>query len=439
MITADLTKNEKQATFFDVVMAAVFGDSPLRYLFYGGAIRGGKTFACLICLIMFCRLFPGSKWYVIRKDFTRLQETTLPSMLKILRKSPHWRWNRDRSNYYVEHMPTGSKIFFAGEDFVRDPKLNWLLGLEANGFFLEQVEELQEFTLEMCISRAGSEYIDPMPTPIILASMNPTITWVRERIWLPWSEGRLLAPWYFLEALPQDNTYVTDEQWAAWENLPDEMYAQFIEASWEFAKPPNVFAFAFDEKKHHKDVGYNSDHPLYVSFDFNVEPITCLLEQHDLDWVHTFKEYRLLPSDIWALTDHLVANHGDAFWMVTGDATGQARSAISRGNKTYYQVIKQQLVIGPLQIKVPKANPSVRNTRVLTNALLAKHPNFWINTKACPHLTLDLNGVVVDGDGDIDKSKDKRKTHLLDCFRYNNWTWHRDFLDKSLYQYLTND
>jgi hypothetical protein len=439
MITADLTKNEKQAVFFDVVMAAVHGDIPLRYLFYGGAIRGGKTFACLICLIMFCRLFPGSKWYVIRKDFTRLQETTLPSMLKILRKSPHWRWNRDRSNYYVEYMPNGSKIFFSGEDFVRDPKLNWLLGLEANGFFLEQVEELQEFTLEMCISRAGSEYIDPMPTPIILASMNPTITWVRERIWLPWSEGRLLPPWYFLEALPEDNTYVTDEQWSAWENLPDEMYAQFIEASWEFAKPPNVFAFAFDEKKHHKDVGYNSDHPLYVSFDFNVEPITCLLEQHDLEWVHTFKEYRLLPSDIWALTDHLVANHGDAFWMVTGDATGQARSAISRGNKTYYQVIKQQLVIGPLQIKVPKANPSVRNTRVLTNALLAKHPEFWINTKACPHLTLDLNGVVVDGDGDIDKSKDKRKTHLLDCFRYNNWTWHRDFLDKSLYQYLAND
>jgi hypothetical protein len=439
MITADLTKNLKQSAFFDTVMMAVFGDSPLRYLFYGGAIRGGKTFACLICLIMFCRMFPGSKWYVIRKDFTRLQETTLPSMLKILRKSPHWRWNRDRSNYYVEYMPTGSKIFFAGEDFVRDPKLNWLLGLECNGFFLEQVEELQEYTLEMCISRAGSEYIDPMPTPIILASMNPTITWVRERIWLPWSEGRLAAPYYFLEALPDDNAFVTEEQWAAWENLPDEMYAQFIEASWEFAKPPNVFAFAFDEKKHHKDVGYNSDFPLYASFDFNVEPITCLLEQHDIDWVHTFKEYRLLPSDIWALSEHLIANHGDAFWMVTGDATGQARQAISRGNKTYYQVIKQQLILGPTQIRVPKANPSVRNTRVLTNALLAKHPNFWINTKACPHLTLDLNGVVMNQEGDIDKSSDKRKTHLLDCFRYNNWTWHRDFLDKSLYQYLSND
>jgi hypothetical protein len=439
MITADLTKNLKQSAFFDTVMMAVFGDSPLRYLFYGGAIRGGKTFACLICLIMFCRMFPGSKWYVIRKDFTRLQETTLPSMLKILRKSPHWRWNRDRSNYFVEYMPTGSKIFFAGEDFVRDPKLNWLLGLECNGFFLEQVEELQEYTLEMCISRAGSEYIDPMPTPIILASMNPTITWVRERIWLPWSEGRLAAPYYFLEALPDDNAFVTEEQWAAWENLPDEMYAQFIEASWEFAKPPNVFAFAFDEKKHHKDVGYNSDFPLYASFDFNVEPITCLLEQHDIDWVHTFKEYRLLPSDIWALSEHLIANHGDAFWMVTGDATGQARQAISRGNKTYYQVIKQQLILGPTQIRVPKANPSVRNTRVLTNALLAKHPNFWINTKACPHLTLDLNGVVMNQEGDIDKSSDKRKTHLLDCFRYNNWTWHRDFLDKSLYQYLSND
>lgn len=439
MITADLTKNVKQSSFIEKVLESVFGDNPYRYLFYGGAIRGGKTYACLICFILLCRMFPGSKWVVIRKSFTSLSETSIPTMHKILGRSARWKWNRDKANYYVEFLPNGSKIFFAGEDFMRDPKLNWLLGFEANGFFLEQVEELQELTLEMCISRAGSWIIEEMPAPVILGSFNPTLTWVRTRVWLPWSEGKLMAPYYFQEAKPEDNPWVTDEQWKGWENMDDQLYAQFIEGSWDFAKPANVFAYAFNEKKHHKPVVYNSDHPLYVSFDFNVEPITCLLEQHEIDWSHTIKEYRLLNSDIWALTDHLIVNHADAFFMVTGDATGQARQAISRGNKTYYKVIRQQLVLGPQQIKVPRGNPSVRNTRVLTNSLLSKHPNFWINTIACPHLTMDLNGVVVDDDGDIDKAKDKRQTHLLDCFRYNNWTWHRDFLDKSLYQYLSND
>ena len=440
MITADLTRNPKQKNFFNTVMEAAFGDVPFRYLFYGGAIRGGKTFACLVTLIILCRVFPGSKWYVLRKSFTNIQETTLPTMYKILGKSLGVKWNRDKSNYYVEFNRTGSRIYFAGEEFAKDPKLTWMLGLECNGFFLEQVEELQEYTLEMCISRTGSWIIPHMPTPLILGSFNPTLTWVRSRIYLPWQEGTLKAPFFYQDAHPEDNPWVTDEQWANWANMDEQLYAQFIGGSWEFAKPANVFAYAFDEKKHHADVGYSSDNgPLFASFDFNVEPITCLMEQHDIEWVHVVKEFRLLNSDIWALTDHVIAEYPEAFFMVTGDATGRARQAISKGNKNYYQAIREQLVIGTAQIKVPNANPSVRNTRVLTNSLFSKHPNYKINTKACPHLTLDLNGVVVDETGDIDKSKDKRKTHLLDCLRYSNWTWHRDFLDKSLYQYLAND
>lgn len=439
MITADLTKNQKQANFFNIAMMAAYGDCLFRYLFYGGAIRGGKTYACLLILVVYCKLFPGSKWYVIRKSFARLQETTIPTMQKILHKSAKWKWSRDRSNYYVEFLPNGSRIFFAGEDYNTDPQLNWLLGLEANGFFLEQVEELQEKTLDMAISRAGSWYIEIMPTPIILASFNPTMTWVKYRVYDLWNDGLLMEPYYFEEALPDDNPYVTAEQWAAWENLPPEMYAQFIKASWEFAKPPNVFAYSYDEKKNHKDVGYNSDYYVYASFDFNVEPITCLMAQHDLDWVHVFKEFRLLNSDIYALTDHIASNYPEAFFMVTGDATGQARSAISKGNKNYYQVIRQQLVLGPTQIKVPRSNPSVRNTRVLTNALFSKHPKYWVNTKTCPHLNTDLNSVETDDEGNIAKGKDKRKTHLLDCLRYYNWTFHRDFIDKNLYQYLAND
>jgi hypothetical protein len=439
MITADMTKNPKQANFLERVLEAAFGDSLFRYLFYGGAIRGGKTFACLVSLIILCRIFPGSKWYVLRKSFTNIQETTLPTMYKILGKSTGVKWNRDKANFFVEFTKNGSRIYFAGEEFAKDPKLTWMLGLECNGFFLEQVEELQEFTLQMCISRTGSWIIDPMPTPLILGSFNPTLTWVRNKIYIPWQDGTLEPPFFYMDAHPEDNPWVTDEQWKNWQNMDDELYKQFIGGSWDFAKPANVFAYAFDEKKHHRDVYYNSDYHLYCSFDFNVEPITCLMAQHDREWTNIIKEYRLLNSDIWALTDHIVANHADAFFMVTGDATGQARSAISKGNKTYYQIIRQQLQLGSTQIRVPKANPSVRNTRVLTNALFAKHPAYFVNTIACPHLTLDLNGVVVDENGDIDKRADKRKTHLLDGLRYYNWTFHRDFLDKSLYQYLSND
>lgn len=439
MVTADLTKNPKQTRFFNTVMEAAYGDNDYRYLFYGGAIRGGKTYACLICLIILCKLFPGSKWVVIRKSFPSLQETTLPTCEKILGQGALVKWSRDKSNYFVEFLKTGSRIYFAGEDFNRDPKLDWMLGLECNGFFLEQIEELQEITLQMCISRAGSWVIGNMPTPLILGSFNPTLTWVRNKIYVPSQEGTLIEPFFYQDASPEDNPFVTAEQWKGWEHMDEQLYSQFVGGSWEFARPANVFAYSFDEKKHHKDLAYNSDFFLYTSFDFNVEPITCLMAQHDINWISVIKEHRLLSSDIWALTDHIIANHPQAYFMVTGDASGRARSAISKGNKTYYQIIKDQLQLSTNQIRVPKANPSIRNTRVLTNALFSKHPNYFINTKACPHLTLDLNSVVVKQNGEIDKDADKRKTHLLDCLRYYNWTFHRDFIDKNLYQTITND
>jgi hypothetical protein len=439
MITADLTKNPKQSEFFTKVIEAAHGDNPFRYLFYGGSIRSGKTYCLLACLVILCKIFPNSKWVVIRKSFPSLQETTIPTCEKVLGLGALVRWSRDKSNYFVEFLKTGSRIYFMGEDYARDPSLTWMLGFECNGFLLEQIEELQEATFDMCITRAGSWLIPNMPAPLILSSFNPTLTWVRTRIFVPHSEGTLSEPYYYQNADARDNPYNTAEQWKGWENLDDQLYSQFIGGSWEFAKPANVFAYSFDEKKHHKDVSYDSQYFLYASFDFNVEPITCLMSQHDINFIHIVKEFRLLNSDIWALCDHIISHFPEAYFMVTGDATGRARSAISRGNKTYYQVIKEQLNLSTNQIIVPRSNPSIRNTRVLLNAIFAKHPNCFINTKACPHLTMDLNSVVVKGNGEIDKDADKRKTHLSDCCRYYFWTFHRDFIDKNLYQYLSND
>src|SRR6185295_8052727 len=172
MKTADLTKNPKQSEFFTKVIEASYGDNPYRYLFYGGSIRSGKTYCLLACLVILCKIFHGSKWVVIRKSFPSLQETTIPTCEKILGPGAMVRWSRDKSNYFVEFLKTGSRIYFMGEDYARDPSLTWMLGFECNGFLLEQIEELQEATFDMCITRAGSWLIPNMPAPLILSSFN---------------------------------------------------------------------------------------------------------------------------------------------------------------------------------------------------------------------------------------------------------------------------
>jgi len=162
----DLTQNKKQAEFFINSMAAAQHANLFKFLFYGGGIRGGKTFVILFILSRLCEIFPNSRWCVVRKDMPSIISTTVPSFEKIITGSNKWKWFRDKSDYHVTHE-NGSKIFFRGENITIDPFLNKFLGLEVNGWFLEQMEELSEKMLEKAIERCGSWYIDDMPRGLI--------------------------------------------------------------------------------------------------------------------------------------------------------------------------------------------------------------------------------------------------------------------------------
>lgn len=431
--------NEKQNRFYDTVMKAVGKLNPFRYLFYGGGIRGGKTYVCLFILVVLARLFPRSRWHVFRSDFPELEDTTIPSMEKLIgTEGKDFIWKRKSSNYHVL-FSNGSKIFFKSENLAKDPELKWMLGLETNGIFLEQMEGLSTKLFERSIERVGSWYIKPsMPPPLILGTFNPTDTWVKKKIYDPYKNNSLPHEYYFEEALPGDNPYVTEDQWKNWENLDPISRAQLIEGIWRFLQDAKLFAYSFDRKKHVVDVetpegkAYMTPKktlPLKTIWDFNVDPITCLVAQNDgLRWCKIYAEYRLRNSDIFELTQRVRNDWGDYYIVATGDASGRNRSALTRGNRTYVKTIQKQLGLSAKQMQFPTKNPSVRNTRILLNSILHKHPEFKI-ASSCLYTIEDMETVKVDEKGDIDKKKDAAKTHLLDNVRYLVWNYMRKFIN----------
>ena len=143
LITVDLQKNPKQGEYFYKVLESCAGKNGIRFFNYGGAVRGGKTFITLAIFAVLSKMFPGSRWHVVRKDMPVLRSTTIPSFEKIIRGSKDWKVNRNPSDYHYTHT-NGSKIFFMPENISRDPNLNDFLGLETNGIFMEQVGELSE-------------------------------------------------------------------------------------------------------------------------------------------------------------------------------------------------------------------------------------------------------------------------------------------------------
>lgn len=200
----------------------------------------------------------------------------------------------------------------------------------------------------------------------------------------------------------------------------------------------NKFIYNFSREKHIvKGLELIPNLPVILSFDMNVEPITCLVGQCDgLEKVRILDEYRLLNSDMYELCNRIISDYPDKMLLVTGDASGQARTALKR-DLNYYKIIKEVLKLGMGNFKLPAANPRIKNTRVLCNSLLGRHKDYLFSDRV-PYLILDIEECEVDSEGGIDKTKDKHQSHLLDCWRYFNYTFLHKFLDLRIYSEESN-
>lgn len=427
----DFTKNLKQAQFVETVLESAVGANPYRYLCYGGGIRGGKTFGMLGCFVILCKMFPGSRWVIYRQDFPALQDTTIPSLEKMIGGKSSWKWHRDRSNFHVEYE-NGSKIFFYGENIDRDPELNSMLGLECNGVGLEQVEEIDIKTFEMIQTRIGSWYIDPMPKPLILTTLNPTQKWAKKVFYDPYRKMTIQPPYHFIEALPNDNPFVTTDQWEAWGRMADRYQSQYIKGDWTDFSDNNLWAFAFLYSKHvaQADITPNQENYLYLSFDFNKNPITCAVIQHSNGVINVIEQLKLANSDIYQLCNVIKAKYPNYVYVITGDATGQNQSALVKDNLTYYKIIKKELGLLDTQFKLPTVNPRLEDNQVLVNSLLTNY-SIQISPEKAKALIYDLQNCSLRADGSLlkgDRDDSAQQWDSLDCFRYYCNTFHKNFI-----------
>lgn len=237
--------------------------------------------------------------------------------------------------------------------------------------------------------------------------------------------------WASFQMATASNPYISNAELNEIKNQLDPLtFAQEFEAQF-INLIGNAFAHCFNKKKHVKNCGdLKKKLPVRLSFDFNVNPMTCTASQHaaDKSWIYTRYEFRLENSNIYDMCDMIKTKLGGYYLTVTGDATGSNRSGMVEGeNMNYYKIIKAKLGLTDDQMQVPKTNPLVKNNRVLCNSLLFRHPKMIIHPE-CEHLIKDLELVQVLGNHEIDKKTNPKLTHLLDTWRYYLNTYFRSFV-----------
>jgi hypothetical protein len=422
-MTVAFEPHPKQLEFITAVLSRKH-----ECLLYGGAAGGGKSFVSLATLILLARLYPNSKSHVIRESLPSLKRTTIPTFFKLCPKG------FIRSFNQTDHIVTfanGSTLEFFPANFNMDKSLTRFDGLETNFFLLEECQELQKKIFDKCKLRVGRHvFADPSKQPprLILMTCNPSQNWTKKEFHEPAMNGSLRPDYFYKRALMIDNPTLPAEYMAAMENLDELTKAVFVNGDWDVIDVDRPFAYSFNKFKTVKSgVQLNPNEPIILSFDFNVDPITCIAGQSFNDTIRIVREFRLRNSDVYQLCESIRVAFGDRLFIVTGDASGGNRSAMTKGAMNYFQIIRDELDLPKSAFKVPNVNPSIKNSRVLLNSMLEKHPDMVIDA-SCEFLIHDLQNVETTPTGDIDKGKDASLTHLLDCFRYYIWTFHNDFI-----------
>lgn len=231
----------------------------------------------------------------------------------------------------------------------------------------------------------------------------------------------------------KDNKYCRAARIIFLEKLADidpYYYMVFTLGKWGNKKVTDPFCLTFSKEKNVAPTKLRKDLEVYLSFDFNKNPITCGVYQHEGDNIWNVEAIMLEKSNIYNLCDYIIAGYSRCMLIVTGDATGQWGTALVQDDINYYTVIKTKLNLGQAQLKVPSVNPKVKENRLLVNAvfhncIVTMDP---VNSKG---LIFDCQNVSVNDMGDIDKGdrkNPKKRADHLDNWRYYLNTFHKHVL-----------
>ena len=190
------------------------------------------------------------------------------------------------------------------------------------------------------------------------------------------------------------------------------------------------FLYAFDPAKHIGDTPEPQfNQPLWISFDFNVEPCAVLIGQHYWDdmgeHAHIFDEINLGQSDLYTVCREIKERYQGYGYFVTGDPSGNARNLSQKSNRSNFQIIAQELGLNPnTQLRQASAHTSIADSRALANSVFSRHPDIKIHPR-CKTFIRDCRRARVDKAGQLIKNRAKDAFFLdyLDAGRYLIETW----------------
>jgi hypothetical protein len=404
----------KQTQALDVLTEPQY--SHVSELLYGGGAGGGKSMLGCAWLINQCMNYRGTRWLMGRKALKTLKETTLNSFFEVASMGGvKYRYIENKGILF----PNGSEILLKDLDYYpSDPEYSELGSLEITGAFVDECNQITEKCWNIVKSRIRYKLDEYGLTPKILGTCNPDRNWVYKRFYEPCIKGTLDADKMFIQSLVDDNYKISKHYTTNLDGLDEMSRERLRNGNWEFMDISNLWAYAFRRDKHLGKCTLNRSESVFLSFDFNRNPIVCSVYQHYNNTIYCLELISIEDATIYRLCDEIKERYDGCFFFVTGDISGKAKTTLSQLNN--FDVIKAYFRLGKNQMQYSGANPPLAENRVLVNAILEQYPVVFDEDK-CKELVFDFQNVKSDIEGKPvkkDRKDEAQRADCLDTFRY---------------------
>jgi len=437
-------RNQYSQHFYNVLV------SNHRYLILFGGRGSGKTNHIILKLLSLTFLVEHIHIVYARHEKTTLRDTTFKDIVNYIQNSK-FKDYFDYSTAYNSSMIFTNKL--TGKQLVPfglSDEENTKGISEATHIWVDEADKCTESQVTMINSVLRTPKSNRKQ---LIISFNP----VSERNWLRsffFSENDAYKPHerfgddiLIHHSTVYDNEYIDIPEYVNTLRLNYGERVNLLNVNlkglWGIEENKSPFFYAFDENKHVSKVTLlpNKDLPLYLSFDFNIDPATCVVSQfHEGSFINILKSYKINNCTLKELLTRIKSDYPGYVYVITSDPAGGSRNAgYDSIDTTMHKIIRTNLNLGLSQLHKPMLNFTRNNAwqelRIFCNNILQNHPNINICPVNCKELIHDLTiATTIEGSDKMHKTSGNTEygMHLTDCFMYTLATWFNKFAKRNI-------
>jgi hypothetical protein len=217
-------------------------DNRTRYIIFGGAAGGGKSWLGCEWILTMCYRFPGTKWFIAREELKRLMQSTFTTFTKVCNhhEIDPKDWTLNGQYNYIQ-FANGSRIDLLDVKFLpTDPMYERFGSLEYTGGWIEEAGETEFLAFDVLKTRVGRQMNKEYNLlPKILITCNPKKNWLYSMIYIPWKEGKLPMDYQFIQSLFGDNQHTAEEYGKQLQQITDKAQKErLMYGNWEYDDDP---------------------------------------------------------------------------------------------------------------------------------------------------------------------------------------------------------